>query len=349
MGPGLLPFLNNERKRNLSINGLHLAAFCGFDRVFPLLIASFDVNSKDSNGRTALSWASKAGRYAVVKQLLLAHADFKAVDHDGCTSLHWAAESGHVGVVQLLIDAGVDVNIVDVDGNTALHCAACHNGVEVVQLLVDAGVDVNIVDVDGNTALHCAAELHYDKTDLQAWTDVERWDISNNSGEVPLDIALQSGSRSVYEILCGAGANPRSCGKNRRTILMEAAYIGNESIVKSLLEQNIDLEAKDYRGRTALMEACEEGNVKVVDMLLQHNARVDVKDKNGLTVLMKAMENPHSEVTAQLLHADLMQKKRNLKPSDYGAALLEACEAHLETVIKMLLENGATKFPEAHN
>ncbi|KAM0267240.1 hypothetical protein ACHAPA_006019 [Fusarium lateritium] len=316
MGPDFMPNLNSERRGNLSINGLHLAAFCGFDRVLPLLMATFDVNSKDSNGRTALGWASEAGWYNIVNQLLSADADVEAIEYDGSTSLHLASK---------------------------------FNRAEVVQILINSGADINIADNYGDTALHCAAMLGHDKIALKLLTNAARFDISNNSGQLPLNIAVQSWNRSVYETLCNAGANPRSCGTNMRTILVEAACAGDEFIVKSLLEQNVDLDAKDCRGRTALMEACEKGNLTVVDMLLRHNTRLDVKDANGLTVLMKVMVYSDLEVAVKLFQAASAQKNPYLEPSYFGAALLKACQERRETAVKVLLENGAMNSPEAHN
>ena len=54
------------------VTGLHLVAAIGLVKIVWLLLEreGVDADSKDSNGRTPLSWAAENGREAVVKLLL---------------------------------------------------------------------------------------------------------------------------------------------------------------------------------------------------------------------------------------------------------------------------------------
>ncbi|MNE26426.1 Ankyrin repeat protein [compost metagenome] len=86
-----------------------------------------DVNSVgNSDGASALHWASFCGRDFLVKKLLEAGADFTLKDknHD-CTPLHWAVhclvsnDQGNIWhqyeCIELLLKAGATLNELDVE------------------------------------------------------------------------------------------------------------------------------------------------------------------------------------------------------------------------------------------
>ncbi|RKK86379.1 hypothetical protein BFJ68_g17156 [Fusarium oxysporum] len=305
IGPNRIP--QGGEIKDFLVNGLHLAAFCGLDRIIPSLRTMFEVDSKDSSGRTPLSWASQGGWDTTVSLLLSWHADFDAADEDGCTSLIQACRNNHAMVVKHLLNVGANVNAAESTGETGLHFAAKANYHNVAELLLSNGAMLNL---------------------------------SNKKGKVPLNIAVQSGSQSVYETLCKMGADPRACGENRRTALMEAAWVNNEALIQRLLEQKVDLEAQDRRDRTALMEACEKGHQNSAVLLLQHNAKLDVQDWTGRTALMKACQEGH-EHTARLL----IDEGANLEIIDhYGrTALMHASRSENQNTVRLLLQNRADK------
>jgi ankyrin repeat protein len=92
------PFLRTQAHYTLL---LHL------DVLLPLLLVNkgVEADSKDSRGRTPLSWAAEKGHEAVV-WLLLGNKGVKPDSNDlyGRTPLWWAARNGHVAVVRLLLD-----------------------------------------------------------------------------------------------------------------------------------------------------------------------------------------------------------------------------------------------------
>ena len=63
-----------------------------------------EIESKDNNGQTPLSWAAGNGHEVVVKLLVENGAEIESKDNYGGTPLMWAAE--HEAVVKLLIEKG---------------------------------------------------------------------------------------------------------------------------------------------------------------------------------------------------------------------------------------------------
>ena len=141
---------------------LSYAAERGHEQIAQLLLATdqVDVNSKNVYGRTPLSYAVEEGHKALV-QLLFAtnRLGMDAKDSFGMTPLSWAAWRGSKSVVQLLLDTGqVDVDSKDFNGRTPLSLAAMEGNEAVVQLLLATGqVDVNSKGIDGRTPLLWAA------------------------------------------------------------------------------------------------------------------------------------------------------------------------------------------------
>jgi ankyrin repeat protein len=84
-----------------------------------------DVNSRHSNGRTALMLNAEWDHDSVdVIDVLLDHgANVNAKDNDGHTALMWAVEMDEPNVVRLLVEHGADVNARANDGTTPLSLA----------------------------------------------------------------------------------------------------------------------------------------------------------------------------------------------------------------------------------
>ena len=223
------------------ISGVHIAAFFGMMATANRLLKNgAEVDSKDSYGRTPLSWATENGREAVVKLLLGREpVEVNSKDIDGRTPLLYAVENGHEAVVKLLLGReGVEVNSKDIDGRTPLSYAAVYGHEAVVKLLLGReGVEVNSKDSDGRTLLSYAAE---------------------NGHEAVVKLLLRRESVEVD-----------SKGIDGRTPLSRAAGYGHEAVVKLLLRrEDVEVDSKGSFSRTPLSYAVENGHEAVVKLLL---------------------------------------------------------------------------------
>lgn len=118
-------------------------------------------------------WASSQGRVDAVKILLEAGSDVNAVDSDGVSALMWASGSevadanhrkglleramkGHIEVVKKLLEYGARVDQRDHDGITAVMFAAYHGHDGAVKTLLNHGANADFTNKEGKTALQLA-------------------------------------------------------------------------------------------------------------------------------------------------------------------------------------------------
>ncbi|CAE7486376.1 Kidins220, partial [Symbiodinium necroappetens] len=138
------------------LTALHWAARSGKDAVVELLLSTgADAEGRDKKGRTSLHWAATMGQAAVAEKLLEA-TDPEAEAADAWLPLHFAAQGGHVEVIQALLRRGADVNRTSRAGVTALMGAARSGHLEATRVLLEAGASTG-VKANGKTAQQWAA------------------------------------------------------------------------------------------------------------------------------------------------------------------------------------------------
>ncbi len=87
------------------------------------------------------------------------------------------------------------------------------------------------------------------------------------------------------------------------TALRQAAQSGDTLRLKALLDEQIDVDARDPAGRTALMLAVIAGQVQAVDALLARGADPNAADSSGTTPLSAAFAANHADIIAALRRA----------------------------------------------
>jgi ankyrin repeat protein len=136
------------------ILSLHQASMDGqLSQVTKLLSEGFDVDLKDTEGRTPLMYASFNGHNEIMKKLIEKGANVNLRDRYGRTALMMASSGPYKESVKLLLDNYADPNITDKEENfTALMYAASEGQMEVVKLLLANKADPSLKDIDGDDA-----------------------------------------------------------------------------------------------------------------------------------------------------------------------------------------------------
>lgn len=112
-------------------------------------------------------------------------------------------------------------------------------------------------------------------------------------GETPLAIAARFGRRAIVAFLLKAGASATTTPSP----LPGAAYKGDVTLVRRLLDAGADPNSFGPYGYAALHAACIFGNLPIIRLLLQRGARLDLRDRehNG-TPLGWAAHHGHAKI-----------------------------------------------------
>lgn len=203
-------------------NAIHYAASFGFDTIIEQLIAyKVDINTKDSDGETALMKAALYNKLSSVNALLIAGNQVNAQNKYGGTALTVAASNGFNDVVAQLLNKGADADLRTQSGNSALILAAAKNYANVCTTLLSYDAFTEFENENSVFALYAAADANHQET-LTAML----------SSRYNVDIDYQN-SKGL-------------------TSLMVASDRGHLEAVKILLNKNADFTLEDNNGDTAL-------------------------------------------------------------------------------------------------
>jgi ankyrin repeat protein len=222
-----------------------------------------------------------------------------------------ASKSGNFKNVEQLLKAGVDVNFQDPQGlpknRTALMSASENGHLEVVELLLKAGAKVNATDK--GIPIDCPG------------------------GNTALILAIQKGHVQIAHRLLGAGASPKIKGGGT-SVINAAAYLGEETLVKRLLELGADANQQDGSGNVPIVSAVLNGKVNIVKLLLDLHCDPNSLFPGGMPLLRVAASEGNLELCKLL--------------GEYGAdpdlgdftPLMAACDAVSLVTVKHLLSLG---------
>lgn len=315
-----------------------------------LLKHGADVCTKCADGLTPLHYAflysSPSWNDAIV-DLLLLHCpkDRNPVDNTGLSHFHIACTRGDTEVVRGFLESNVSLNARvgtdngEVSGYSALHFAVKFNQKTAIRLLLQHGATVNIGDDKRMTPLHLACVQNYAKLyDIVRKNKYNTVDLTRYfEGQVeivelllscngdpnardsvdttPLYYAygseslkkglmeyleriaattlrrLNSAQGAIVKLLVANGADVNARMFRGRTVLHNAALLSHSVVVhetnalKHLLKADCNVNAVDDEGKTPLFLASSSKDVFTATELLSYGADVNVTDNLGLTVL----------------------------------------------------------------
>ncbi|KAH9478134.1 hypothetical protein JR316_0008587 [Psilocybe cubensis] len=292
----------------------------------------------------ALQEASYMGHNLVIKTLIQHGADINVVGGKYATALQAASYMGYTWLVKILLQYNADVNIVGGQYGTALQAASYMGHILVVETLLQHGSDVNIVGGMYYTALQAAlynkrvyvvqALLKYNPSDMHVIVD-------NATFCNALQAVSFIGDNLLVKTLLQHGAAANIVGGAYGTALQAASRKGHKLVVETLLQHGADVNIVGGMFHTALQAALYGESEYVVQALLKYrpvDIHVIVQNVRFCNALQAV-----SFIGDNLLVEALLQygAAANIVGGEYGTALQAASFMGHKLVVETLLQHGA--------
>ena len=247
-------------------------------------------------GSSAIMFAARIGNIDVARVLLDSGSNVNDKAASGVTVLTQAAHSGHQDLAIFLLERGADPNAID-SGYTALHAAVLRSEVDLVEALLEHGAIIDAPVEHGSPGRRFSADYSIR---------------SQLIGRDAFWMAAKYGEVEILKILLDAGADPLvreddgitalqvAMGNSGSSLDWRRDRIGNQELdsedeerrtyelARILIDEGVDVNAKDSRGRSAIHHAVLKNFPSVVEYLAMRGADIHMTNDRDLTPLQLA-------------------------------------------------------------
>ena len=208
-----------------------------------------------------------------IRQLIKSGFNLEEKNSRGKTPLMMAAIRGRDRIVRILIESGAQLDTKSNGGKTALMFACEEGFFKVVKMLLLAGADSKIKDNNGRTALLLTAEAKH-MSNAKKMKEEKVGDITY-FGYHEMHKRSHVQYRKILRLLVANGADINEMNSNGETALMVACQREHFNLVKEIISLGCDIELEDNRGYTAMFIANKTRNAKIIN-LLRNNVKNNV-------------------------------------------------------------------------
>ncbi|XP_041347042.1 serine/threonine-protein phosphatase 6 regulatory ankyrin repeat subunit B-like [Gigantopelta aegis] len=309
-------------------NSLHLCFMgknndCSIPR--KLLLFGINVNSRDSNGMTAIMQASSHGNCLLFDFLYSKGANIAFQDrrrktcydfalqggHNELTGkirhelaamplcLMTACYNGHMTLIKMLIDKVDDINEKGEKGRTALITACLGGQTESAELLISKKADVHLVDGYGISCWQYACASG--KVDLVKLLLKQGFTVNTpcQNRITSLMIACRQNHHDRFEFLVEHDVNAVHTLDVSGLTCLHHCCVGKHDIpqiLERLLDLGVNVNSIDDGLKTTAMYPSRSGLTNILHCLVEHGADLNLEDKYGQTCLHYACFSKNEDI-----------------------------------------------------
>ena len=224
------------------------------------------------------------------------------LDHYHRTPLHIAVEQGHGPVVSLVMDQRINIEHKEASMFAIpLHLAARNGHKDICNILLNHKARINARNRFELTPLTEAARGGY--------LEVVKLLVARDAD---INGSIDKKQRSLYRhIEYVSGLAKRAFGRfddlayeERSTPVIEAARRNHAEIIRHLIRNKANIEAKTSAGQTALHIAAYHGQMKSIETLVELGPNIERRDEASHTALFMAAWKNHADAMKWLLDHD---------------------------------------------
>jgi ankyrin repeat protein len=221
------------------VEGVHLCAYFGLERVMTLLLkSSHTLFLRDAHDRTPLAWAAEQGHEPIVKLLLsMDGVEVNAADRNGWKPLFLAAMRRHKSVVKILLATeSINTGFENEFGLTLLRLTAAHGEILAPTMVaVVCNMQQDLITTEGQM---WAVREQYELS-MKRYIEKHKIDLNMKDewGRTLLSHAAELGLTMVVKLLCSTHTVRRSIAdRYGRTPIWWASRKGHPTVVRLLSE-----------------------------------------------------------------------------------------------------------------
>ncbi|XP_037790768.1 uncharacterized protein LOC119586145 [Penaeus monodon] len=239
--------------------------------VASVLEASPRGDARDRDGRTYFQHAVERRKYRALA--VLAKHGITAVADDQ-PAMHYCASAGSQAAIEVLLENDHDINATDDQGRTPMHQAICAGHESLVNFLLSSGGSIRRADKTGATPLHYGVRWGGSDALLRRLVKGGSVTAVDRLGRTPLHYAASKSSvMSDMYILINNGAPLNTQDNRGLTPLHLASRLGNESLVRILLDNNARHDILDVDNFLPIDHAKEKGHICIINRLESYAAK----------------------------------------------------------------------------